>query len=434
MRLLIAVLLGGLAAALSVTSTGASATAVTAADAAHATATSPVPTSVVGRIRAEYGQAALLPTFAPASFIYTSWRVDPASPSYLMDALSVTFAHNGTRLIWSVSDGRDEYGGCSSKAKHDLSRRIGSRLVHYGRGNHGDDAWTCLTLPPSNGFRQRVGVDLWIENATGRPSPATAMRMVAGGRLAGSPERVGGTAEAPLARVASVYDGDTLTLSNRKKVRLVQIDTPELGSGECYSRAARTALLSLVPVGSRVALEQDPALDKVDRYGRLLRYIRGSGVNVNLELVRRGAATPYFYKGDRGRYANQLVQAARTAKAAKRGLWGACPGTILDPIHAADTGVSSPPTKPPPPTTTSTPVTTTAPAPTTTSPAPPPPPTTTTPPANCAASYPDVCIPPPPPDLDCKDIPFRQFRVIYSVPSPDPHRFDGDHDGVGCES
>ncbi|MBC7260314.1 MAG: SH3 domain-containing protein [Chloroflexi bacterium] len=48
---------------------------------------------------------------------------------------------------------------------------------------------------------------------------------------------------------------------------------------------------------------------------------------------------------------------------------------------------------------------------------------------NCHPSYPDVCIPPPPPDLDCKDIPFRRFRVL----PPDPHRFDGDKDGIGCE-
>ncbi len=47
-------------------------------------------------------------------------------------------------------------------------------------------------------------------------------------------------------------------------------------------------------------LEADTALDKVDRYGRLLRYVRDGGVNVNLELVRRGAATPYFYKRDWG--------------------------------------------------------------------------------------------------------------------------------------
>lgn len=49
---------------------------------------------------------------------------------------------------------------------------------------------------------------------------------------------------------------------------------------------------------------------------------------------------------------------------------------------------------------------------------------------NCDASYPDVCIPSPPPDLDCKDIPHRNFRVL----KPDPHRFDGDKDGIGCET
>jgi beta-lactamase superfamily II metal-dependent hydrolase len=59
------------------------------------------------------------------------------------------------------------------------------------------------------------------------------------------------------------------------------------------------------------------------------------------------------------------------------------------------------------------------------------PPTPTEPAAvNCDPSYPDVCIPPPPPDLDCGDIPYRRFRVL----PPDPHRFDGDKDGVGCES
>ncbi len=50
--------------------------------------------------------------------------------------------------------------------------------------------------------------------------------------------------------------------------------------------------------------------------------------------------------------------------------------------------------------------------------------------AGCDSSYPDVCIPPLPPDLDCPEIPYRPFRVI----GPDPHNFDGDHDGVGCES
>ncbi|MCU0525426.1 MAG: hypothetical protein MUF72_11430 [Elainella sp. Prado103] len=49
---------------------------------------------------------------------------------------------------------------------------------------------------------------------------------------------------------------------------------------------------------------------------------------------------------------------------------------------------------------------------------------------NCHPAYPTVCIAPPPPDLDCADVPHRNF----AVQSPDPHRFDGDRDGIGCES
>ena len=49
---------------------------------------------------------------------------------------------------------------------------------------------------------------------------------------------------------------------------------------------------------------------------------------------------------------------------------------------------------------------------------------------DCDPSYPGVCIASPPPDLDCGDIPHRRFVVAGS----DPHRFDGDNDGVGCES
>ena len=47
----------------------------------------------------------------------------------------------------------------------------------------------------------------------------------------------------------------------------------------------------------------------------------------------------------------------------------------------------------------------------------------------CDPAYPSVCIPPPPPDLDCADVTFRRFTVL----APDPHRFDGDGDGIGCE-
>ena len=49
---------------------------------------------------------------------------------------------------------------------------------------------------------------------------------------------------------------------------------------------------------------------------------------------------------------------------------------------------------------------------------------------NCDPSYPGVCIPPPPPDLDCDDVPFNNFTVVGT----DPHGFDGDNDGIGCET
>jgi hypothetical protein len=48
----------------------------------------------------------------------------------------------------------------------------------------------------------------------------------------------------------------------------------------------------------------------------------------------------------------------------------------------------------------------------------------------CDPAYPDFCIPPPPPDLDCPDINATNF----AVQGTDPHGFDADNDGVGCES
>ena len=51
-------------------------------------------------------------------------------------------------------------------------------------------------------------------------------------------------------------------------------------------------------------------------------------------------------------------------------------------------------------------------------------------PEECDPSYPDFCIAPGHADLDCGEISERNFRVLQ----PDPHRFDGDKDGIGCES
>jgi micrococcal nuclease len=156
-----------------------------------------------------------------------------------------------------------------------------------------------------------------------------------------------------------------------------------------------------VPVGSVVVLEADPTLDAVDRYGRLLRYLRRGATNVNIAMVQSGAAAPYFYRGERGRYAEELLDDAIRAKVAKRGLWGACPGTARSEQAGGDEpGGSSSDGR------------------------------GFAGGTGCDPAYPGVCIPPPPPDLDCHDVRYTNFVVR----PPDPHQFDGDHDGHGCES
>jgi micrococcal nuclease len=202
--------------------------------------------------------------------------------------------------------------------------------------------------------------------------------------------------------VARITDGDTLVLQSGQRVRLLQIDTPEIGGGECFSRAAKKRLAALVPVGSTILLQRDRALDDRDRYGRLLRYVTRDGVNVNLRLVATGAAAPYFYRGDRGRWAGALLAASNRAKQQRLGLWGACPGAKLDPTHAVDTGRGSPPPRP------------------------------VTPPSSggtCDPNYAGTCVPIVSHDLDCGDL-SGPVRVIGA----DPHRFDGDGNGYGCES
>src|ERR1700758_602144 len=77
-----------------------------------------------------------------------------------------------------------------------------------------------------------------------------------------------------LARIDHVADGDTVDLTNGARVRLVQIDTPEVYfTPECYGREASAITKRLLPPGTLVRLYPEPKTDAVDQYGRLLRYV-----------------------------------------------------------------------------------------------------------------------------------------------------------------
>jgi len=170
---------------------------------------------------------------------------------------------------------------------------------------------------------------------------ATAAVLLAGGLLGLVAPPAATPSSLTVFRIDHVADGDTVDLTNGAKIRLVQIDTPEVYfSPECYGKQASAITKSLLPPGTRVRLAVEPATDRVDEYGRLLRYVirARDGLNVNVYLVRVGAAAPYFYDGRRGRYAALLDRLARRARARHLGLWAACPRTHYDPERGVATG------------------------------------------------------------------------------------------------
>jgi micrococcal nuclease len=140
--------------------------------------------------------------------------------------------------------------------------------------------------------------------------------------------------------VARVIDGDTIELVGGQRVRLVQIDTPEK-QVECYGDEASAVTRRLIPAGTHVRIEQDPKLDQVDRFRRKLAYVWKGDEDVNVTLVRDAAAGVWFFGGDRGRYANELLKAAQEARGGDKGLWGACPLARFNPTESMSSGPPS---------------------------------------------------------------------------------------------
>jgi len=208
----------------------------------------------------------------------------------------------------------------------------------------------------------------------------------------------------PPPTVARVVDGDTIHLTDGRRIRLVQIDATEAGS-ECYAQKSTRALKNLLPQGYEIRLARDARLDNRDQYGRLLRYVIASGENVNVLLVQRGAASAYFFDGDRGRFATKLERSADTARARGRGAWGACEASTdylaawttsrKKPAQSSGGGGG----------------------------------------ANCHPSYAGACLDPSSPDYDCSggsgDGP--DYTGFVRVVGPDEYGLDADGDGQGCE-
>ncbi len=128
------------------------------------------------------------------------------------------------------------------------------------------------------------------------------------------------------ARIVRVIDGDTVDARLRngkiKRVRMIGINTPE--RGRCgYTRASRT-LSRFLPQGQWVVLISDPTQDRIDRYGRWLRYVKKGRRDANRRQVARGVARVYVYDNTPFKRVTSYRKALRAAKADDRGLWRQC--------------------------------------------------------------------------------------------------------------
>lgn len=135
------------------------------------------------------------------------------------------------------------------------------------------------------------------------------------------------------ARIVRAVDGDTLVVlqdSVERRVRVLGINTPEVhGQKQCGGEAASRAATRWVAANPIVTLRSDPAAPDRDRYGRLLRYVEPSrlevqpGEDLSGLQVRRGNARVAAYGQDLEKLA-ELRRFERQARRAGRGLWGVC--------------------------------------------------------------------------------------------------------------
>lgn len=116
--------------------------------------------------------------------------------------------------------------------------------------------------------------------------------------------------------VTEIIDGDTIKLSDGRKVRLLRVDTPERGEPGFFQSAA--ALESMLSDSKPLRLEFEE--EKLDRHGRTLAYLWVGEKQINLEMVRSGWS-PFYDDYGTGRYAPQFRRAEAEARRQHIGIW-----------------------------------------------------------------------------------------------------------------
>ena len=121
--------------------------------------------------------------------------------------------------------------------------------------------------------------------------------------------------------IINVVDGDTVYILNNNheklKVRLHHIDAPELD--QSYGKESKFTLEQLI-LNKKVTVISD----KKDKYKRLLGVISIDKIDINLEMIKAGAAWHFkkYAKFDQTEYQYQIYdENEHQAKLNKIGLW-----------------------------------------------------------------------------------------------------------------
>ena len=174
-------------------------------------------------------------------------------------------------------------------------------------------------------------------------------------------------------KVTKIIDGDTIH-ADSYKIRLSLTNTPEKNEPGFYDATSFTSMSC--PIGSRIIVDQDD-LQPYDQYNRLLGKV----------YCENGILNEMLLQNDHADISTQYCDSSEFSGESWAQIYGCANDSRSSSVEYTKK-------------------------------------------INCDLSYPDFCINSPPPDLDCGDISQKKFTVLQ----PDPHRFDGDKDGVGCES
>lgn len=180
-----------------------------------------------------------------------------------------------------------------------------------------------------------------------------------------------GNARCFTGQVTGVVDGDTISVDGQS-IRFALASTPEINTP--MGLAAKQFVLQTCPLGSKVKVDEDDGQTQ-GSYGRMIAVIYCNGVNLNQAVIEKGFGHLSFAYCDNSEFSDNA--------------WSGCGSPQQTTSSKSQYSSTS---------------------------------------SNCDPNYSGQCVPISSRDLDCSDV-GKNIKVTGS----DPHGFDRDGDGIGCE-